>query len=159
MPQGPSGKLRVIRGKAKFAAIHQQFGEARDNRRGDDSPFVVALFRPRVGKQQNQAGQAGRGEACDQEARIFRENPHIRQAVGRNPAEQRRDAIQIGFAADKSDIRVARRLPGEMLAGAKSDLKPEMFFFTSGKNAAGSIGSSSGSSSIASLGSNSRIKA
>ena len=52
---------------------------------------------------------------------------HIINTRAADLAQQHRDPVDVGFAADDAYVRVLRRLMHHMFAAAKTDLQPDGF--------------------------------
>ena len=116
----------MVAGQAQLGAVGQHAGQGRDRRAVDEAALVMARLGPGVGKQHERAADRRVGERLDQQARVVGKDADPRALGVGKPAKQRRDAGDVGFAADDADIRIGARLGGEVLAGAETDLEPDV---------------------------------
>ncbi len=114
---------------AQFGARRHGAGQEIELRRREKTPPMMSLFRPRIRKQDEYPLQRCRRHPFDESARVIRENPDVveRPAGGRRGdlRQQPGNAVYVRLAADKSDIRVGRRLRRQMFAASETDLKPD----------------------------------
>jgi hypothetical protein len=90
-----------------------------------DAPLVMARFGPRVGKQDEHARQTVCRQDVQERPCVALENADVVEPVHVDLPQERGDAIHEVLGAEDPDVRVARRLPRQVLAAAKSDLQPQ----------------------------------
>ena len=85
-------------------------------------------LRPGIGKQDEGAVDRLIRELRDQIARVAAAHLHVGQRLFIQRGQQLRHAIDEWLGADEADIWMTRRLPGQMLAAAETDLEPDLAF-------------------------------
>src|SRR5439155_4526636 len=113
-------------GKTQFGARTHDDRQAIERRRCYETALVMALFRPRIGKQDKDAAERARHEAIDEETGVVGEDADIGEALRGDVADQPSDAVFEDLRADKTDIGMRHCLDSEMLAAAKADLEPDL---------------------------------
>ena len=84
----------------------------------------MPAFGPRVGVEQEQPFDRRRAKRCQEQFGVVVEYPDIAEGPLLDMAQQRSDAVDEGFAADKADVGMGFGLPGQMLTGAEADFQP-----------------------------------
>src|ERR1051325_5531258 len=85
---------------------------------------MVPLLRPGIGEQDERPPNRPRRQRFDKEPRVVGEEPQIAQPAAVDLAKQFGGAGFEASGANKADFGMPRRLLGEMLAAAKTDLEP-----------------------------------
>ena len=91
---------------------------------GDEPAAVVALFGPWIWVEQEGPLNAGLWQHVKNMARIAGVNSDIRDPGSADFTQEHGHPVDVGLAADKADIRVHLGLMQQMLAAAKTNLKP-----------------------------------
>ena len=102
-------------------------GETGQGRRVHDAALAMAGFRPGVRKQDEDAAQRIVRQAIQQQPGVVAVQPDVAEAAPLDPRREFRSSGEEGLAADHADVRMALRLPSQMLASAEADFQPEVF--------------------------------
>ena len=85
---------------------------------------MVALLWPRIGKQDEDALDRGRGQGFDKPPPIIGKQPDIAEPPACDLAQQPGDAVLKNLTADQAEIAMRFGLRRQVLTAAKADLKP-----------------------------------
>jgi len=124
--QRPTDIAPVIAGHPQFGTGRHGPGQKVQLRAGYEAALGVAGLGPGIGKQHENPAQGARRQDIEQGTGVIGQDTDIGEIPGGNELERRRDPVDEGFAADQPDIRMGRRLGGEMDAIAETDLKPDL---------------------------------
>jgi hypothetical protein len=122
--QHPAEIVAVIRRKPQFSGVTHDFPEPIEGFSGHNPALVMPAFRPGIGKQDEYTRDRCQRQRRNQETRIIGINPDIPKLPRFDFREQLFDSVFKEFAADKTDIRISFGLRCEVLASAKTNLKP-----------------------------------
>jgi hypothetical protein len=108
----------------KLAVVGHDLGQAVQRLTGHDAPLAVALFWPRIGKQDEYALDRRRWERRDQQARVIGKDSDILEVPPVDLRQEPADPVLEYLAAEEADFRMMLGLKREVLAPAKPDLEP-----------------------------------
>jgi len=126
MLQRPLKISCIVGRKAKLRARLHDAGKCIQHFGLNQTALVMPLFGPRIGKQNKNTRQACRRQCRDHFAHVIRIKTDIGEIRIRDPRQQFRHSGNIGFGADMADFAMGLRLPGQVFAGAKTDLEPNV---------------------------------
>lgn len=115
----------MVAGQAQLGAVGQDPGELVQGLGLDQPALVVAGLAPGIGEEREGPADRGLGQDGQQLAAVALEDPDVLQVLGLDPGQQAGDAVDEDLGAEEAGVPVARRLPGQVLAGAEADLQPE----------------------------------
>ena len=124
MAQYPTLVSGIVGGNAQQGVVFQRAGEMIQRVGRDDAALVMACLAPGIGEQDEGAPQRGLAQRGQQQAGVVAEQADIGQPLGVDLRQQAGDAVDEGFAADETDIRMRARLGGQVLARAEADFQP-----------------------------------
>ena len=116
----------MIAGQPQLPARTQHPAQLANGFRDDQAPLVVPGLRPWVGKEHEHPPQARGCEDREQSAGVLGKDLDAVDAVFGDRRQQRRDAVDVGLAADEADVRVVPGLRQEVFTGAEADLQPDV---------------------------------
>ncbi len=120
----PGEVVGVVGGEAELGAGRHDSGELVEGRPGDEAALAVAGLRPRVGKEDEGAGDRVLRQRGEEEAGVFGEDADVGEVALSDRRGQAGDAVLEDLAADKSDLGMRLGLGGEVLAAAEANLQP-----------------------------------
>ena len=122
----PADEKRLVGGDAQSGPVPQNPRQSVESFAAYKPAVGMPLLWPRVGEQQRDAPDAGFRQRAQNQPRIVVEDPHIAKAKPLDEHKEIGDAVDIGLAADKADLRIFRRHCSQMFAAAEADLKPNI---------------------------------
>jgi uncharacterized protein (DUF2336 family) len=122
--QRPGGVVRDVGREAEFAGRSQQACNLGDAFVLHEAALPMSAFRPGIGVDQVEAGEARARQPGDQFARVAVMQPDIADLVVLNQRQDLGHAVDERLAADESHARVAQSFGDQVLAAAEADLQP-----------------------------------
>ena len=114
----------MIASEAQFGAVTHHPREQIEVLAVNKAAPVMPGFWPWIWKEQKNPIEHRRRKQRQQGPHIFVKNADVGEARFFDKPRQGGDAIAKRFAAEKPDVRMGRRLRGQVFAGAKTDLEP-----------------------------------
>lgn len=121
----PGEIVRMVGREPQLGAVPQHPRQLGEPRRPDQPPLVVPGLAPRIGEQHEGAADRSFGQRREQRRRLAVKDADIGKVFARDAGEQRGDSGLVDLGADEADLRIARRLPQQVLARAEADLEPD----------------------------------
>jgi hypothetical protein len=125
MLEYPRFVARIVGRDAQLRAVRHNAREQRECCRCNDPSLVMARLAPGIWKQDEDTIDRGLGQGRKQQPRIVAKQADIAETHLIDLTQQPGNAIDKRLAADKADVGVRLRLPGEMFAGAKANFEPQ----------------------------------
>ncbi len=122
----PYAQRLMIRRDSELRIVGQCGGDQAQTFGMDEAPVFMPAFGPRVGEQQKGAIDRSLGQALQQKPCVFRKNAHILRLVLIQKNQKTGDAVDERLASDQTGLGIGRRLRGQMLAAAETDLQPDL---------------------------------
>ena len=116
----------IVGGEAELGARFHGARELVEDARRHHAPLVMPLFRPRIGKQDEDPAETGIRECRQQEPRVVDENADIAEIPALHLGQQFDHAVLEYLGAEQADVGMRSRLLGQVLAGAEADLEPKL---------------------------------
>jgi hypothetical protein len=127
----PTDIAWVVACKAEFGTGFHHARQRVQDCRLHETPFVMALLRPWIGKEDKDAPQSAVAKSLDDIACVAHVESHsLAQILTGFVREFRKhlcDSCLVRFGANEADARMCECLPQHMLAAADADLKPHFF--------------------------------
>ncbi len=114
-----------IGGKTKPGTGFHDAGHRIQEVRLDDAAFMMLLFRPGIGKQDEDPVEARIGQGGDKVTRVLIPYPEIGKPLGLYVRQAFGDAFHEDLTGHKPDVRCQFSLRARMFAAAKTDLQPD----------------------------------
>src|SRR5215469_7742950 len=123
--EDPAKIIAIVGGHPQLSAVGHDFRQPVEHLARKEAAFVVAPFRPGIGKQNEHAIDRGRRQRRDQQARVVSKDPDVVEAPLLDSREKLDDPVLEDLAADEPDLRMPFGLLRQMLAAAETDLQPD----------------------------------
>ena len=126
MAERPVDVAVDVTGHAQQPAGGEDAGDAREILRADEAALPVPTLRPRVGIEQVDAGERGRGQPVEQPGGVIVMQADIAEGAVGDRRDRLGHAGDEGLDADEAGAGVGRGVGGQMVAPAEADLEPDV---------------------------------